>query len=102
MSVQQENRWKRKCINDFNVVSDRQIESEAFTMPRSPRLPVAPLPANPTRREVRNWMRLNWAGYETATALAEGVNVALNLPKEWLDDPDHWVWDEAMLAHIHN
>jgi len=99
MTVAQENRWKRKCIADFNAVNDRQIEAEAFSRPKFTRLPVAPPSANPTRREVRNWMRLNWSDYETATALAEGVNVALNLPKEWLDDPDHWVWDEALLAH---
>ena len=44
-------------------------------------------------------MRLHWSEYENATVLAEAANVVFNMPQSWLDDPDHWVWDEALLAH---
>lgn len=59
--------------------------------------PRAPVPTrqhrNPSKAAVRRWMRLHAEEYETATALAEGCNAALNLPQEWLDDSEHWVWD---------
>lgn len=100
MGVAQENRCKRRLIEQGNAVTDARRIIEAATMVRKPRLPVAPPAAItlPSRRAVRSWMRNNAAEYETATALAEGANAALDLPQNWLDDEAHWVWDEAAMA----
>lgn len=98
MGVAQENRCKRRLIEQGNAVNDARRIIEAATMLRKPQLPVAPPAAPPSRRAVRSWMLNNAADYESATALAEGANAALDLPQHWLDDEAHWVWDEAALA----
>lgn len=43
-------------------------------------------------------MLRNAQDYESATAIAEGANAALDLPNGAMDDPEHWVWDEAVRA----
>lgn len=94
-SVKQENRWRKLLHDRANESASRNIQAEAASMKRSPRLaPVGPAP-DPSRRQVRAWMCANADSYETATQLAEGANAALNLPQHWLDDGEHWVWDEA-------
>lgn len=95
MSVRQENRNRRR-LQYFN---DRRnalhLQAEAAAQVRDPRPPVGqPKPAA-TRQQVRRWMRRNAADYDTATALVEAANVALDLPAGAMDDPDHWVWEEA-------
>lgn len=70
--------------------------SRAVEIKQNPRLPVpAQQHRSPSKAAVRRWMRLNAAEYETATELAEACNAALDLPHEWLDDCDHWVWEIA-------
>lgn len=68
--------------------------------------------AEPTQESVRNWMR--WAlradlrdregclvapqtGEANLTRLAEAAAEHFD-HDEWLDDPDHWVWDVAIDA----
>lgn len=50
----------------------------------------------PARSDITAWMHKNWFDYETATELAEAADAYFELPSEWLDDPDHWIWEEAM------
>lgn len=97
-SVKQENRWRKLLHGRASEAEARNIQAEAATMQRKPRLaPVAPAP-EPSRKQVRSWMRENADEYETATELAEGANAALRLPQNYLDDSEHWVWDEAAAA----
>ena len=61
-------------------------------------------PKIPTiRAEVAAWMRMNRARYmEFGTGkpeyrqLAEGAATVFG--PRWLDDPQHWIWEEAILA----
>ena len=99
MSVAMENRWKRRTIAEAQAANDQRRQREVIRRPLTERKPVPAADLAPTRREVRRWMRLHASEYETATALAEGANAALDLPKEWLDDEIHWVWDEAEREH---
>lgn len=97
-TVKQENRWRKLLYLRANEATSRQISAEAAALERGPRrASVGPAPDTP-RRQVRSWMRTNADNYETATQLAEGANAALNLPQHWLDDCEHWVWDEAAKA----
>ena len=43
-------------------------------------------------------MRAAAEDYDTATALAEGANAALELPAGAMDDDSHWIWEEAIKA----
>ena len=96
MSVRQENRWRRMLAADATAINDRRREVEAAFMPHGPRPPVVrPAPA-PTRRDVRRWMRASAEEYETSTQLAEGCCAAMDLPCGWLDDPTHWIWEDAL------
>ena len=61
------------------------------------RLQAPPLKPAAEKRSVIRWMRLHATEYDVATQLVEGANAALDLPKEWLDDDAHWIWDEAAL-----
>ena len=100
MSVRQENRWKKRVIEEGRKESDRQREIEAMFMERKPRpLAAAPQP-NPSRRQVRSWMRANAHDYEDATHLAEAANAEFKLPADWLDSETHWIWEEALDAVI--
>lgn len=99
-SVKKENRWRKLLHEQASEAEARRIQAEAIAMRRGPRLtPVGPAP-DATRRQVRSWMRANADEYETATEIAEGANAALRLPQHWLDDSEHWVWEEAMAAEI--
>lgn len=62
-----------------------------------------PVPEGKDNR-VLKWMQgeLEWLrSYDdpdpTATELAESAAEAFGRA-EWLDDPDHWVWDAAVIA----
>lgn len=95
MSVRQENRNRRRLqyFNDRRAAL--QLQAEAATQVRGPRPTVGqPNPAA-TRQQVRSWMRRNADYYDTATAMVEAANAALDLPAGAMDDPDHWVWEEA-------
>ena len=98
MSVQQEHRYQKLVISQGRIATDRQRLIEAMFMERSPRpVLVQPLP-NASRRQVRSWMRRNAEGFDSATALAEAANAALDLPAGAMDDEGHWVWEEAVSA----
>lgn len=75
----------------------RDLIRRVFELEQRPRKPLPPSSVHraPSKAAVRRWMRLNAYDYETATELAEGCNAALDLPQEWLDDPEHWVWEIA-------
>jgi hypothetical protein len=98
MSVRQENRYKTQSIASFHQVGTLAGQNEALR--RASRQPGQQVKTSDTatRRQVRNWLRLNAVDYEGATALAEAANTALSLPSGALDDPDHWIWDEALSA----
>ena len=97
-SARKENRWKKQIQESNDTSSDRKMEVEAFFMERPNRKEPVP-PAPPAcRRTVRAWMLRNAQDYESATAIAEGANAALDLPNGAMDDPGHWVWDEAVRA----
>lgn len=99
MSVKQENRYRKLVINQGRASADRQREIEAAFMPRQPRIPAPPATATvASRAQVRAWMRREASAYDTATALAEAANIALDLPPGAMDDETHWVWEEAMQA----
>lgn len=54
----------------------------------------------PDRAPVRKWMDLHARDHKTATELAEAAAAAFDVDEEGgpLDDPDHWIWDEAVDA----
>lgn len=99
VSVKQENRW-RKHLHDEAMNAERKRHAAlCIGLKRAPR---APLPqvrsATASRARVRAWMRAAADDYDTATALAEGANAALELPAGAMDDETHWVWEEAIKA----
>ena len=98
MSVRQENRFKVQSVARFRQagILAGQLESLRREQRRPNQQTAIPIAAS--RRQVRNWMRLNAEDYETETALAEAANIALTLPCGAMYDPDHWVWDEALNA----
>ena len=98
MSVRQENRFRAQSLARFRQagILAGQIESLHRKQRRSDQQAATPMAVS--RRQVRNWMRLNAEDYETETALAEAANVELALPSGAMDDPDHWIWDEAFDA----
>lgn len=98
MSAASEGRTKAMWIRQHGEASAALRESEILSRgPIKPQV-IPAAPADPTRREVRNWMRRNGAEYETATEIVEACNVGMSLPIGWSGDPDHWVWDEAVLT----
>lgn len=97
-SVRKENRWKQTVYAANDEITRRQREAEAACLVRGPRPAIVPPPPNATRRQVRNWMRRNVEGFESATELAEAANAALDLPPGAMDDEGHWVWEEALSA----
>ncbi len=51
-----------------------------------------------TQNDAYRWMlRQLESGAHTATWLVEDYCYMRN-KRDWLDDPDHWVWDAAVLA----
>jgi hypothetical protein len=48
------------------------------------------------------WMRLHAAEYGTSTELAEAAAAEFGVDEVGgpLDDPDHWVWDAALVEAI--
>lgn len=99
VSVKQENRW-RKHLHDEAIDAERKRHAAlCMGIKRSPR---APLPqvrsATASRARVRAWMHAAAEDYDTATALAEGANAALELPAGAMDDESHWIWEEAIKA----
>lgn len=57
------------------------------------------LPRDLSRRQIRVFLDANAEDYDGPTALVEAADLAFDLPESWLDDPDHWIWDEAFEAH---
>lgn len=98
MSVRQENRFRAQSIARFRETDILAGQLEAAG--RKSREPgrQATASSTATRRQVRNWMRRNAEDYDGPTALAEAANIALVLPYGAMDDPDHWIWDEAVEA----
>ena len=90
--------FRRKADQEQEPTIMRDMMRRAVELEQHPRNPLPPSksPIAPSKAAVRRWMRLNAAEYETATELAEGCNAALDLPQEWLDDPEHWVWEIAI------
>ena len=97
-SARKENRWKKTLYATHDEIARRQREAEAACLVRGTRPAIVPPPPSATRRQVRNWMRRNVEGFETATELAEAANAALDLPTGAMDDECHWVWEEALSA----
>ena len=99
VSVKQENRW-RKHLHDEAIEAERkQHAALCIGLKRPPRSPLPQVRnATASRASVRAWMRAAAEDYDTATALAEGANAALELPSGSMDDETHWVWEEAIKA----
>lgn len=98
MSVRQENRFKAQSIARFRQAGTLAGELEALRRGKRRQDQQTALPGSASRRQVRNWMCQNAGDYDGATALAEAANIALSLPPDAMGDPDHWIWDEALLA----
>ena len=101
MSVKQENRWSRRLYLENQSRNDRAREIEAAFMERGERRQrqtEKKVSTEATRRQCRAWMQSNAEEYKCSTQLAEAANIALELPHGALDDPEHWVWEEAYLA----
>ena len=100
MSVRQENRYRALVRRTFDSAQDQRLLQESLRLVR-PARPAAASPTTPicaTRHQAHQWMRRAAADYDNATNLAEAANVALHLPEGAMDDPDHWVWEEALCA----
>lgn len=99
MSVQSEQRWKRRGQRENNEQAALAGMIAGLGLHRSPRVAAATTTRNHTRAYVRQWMAAHAAEYgDGYTALAEGANASLRLPEDCLDDETHWIWDEALLA----
>lgn len=98
MGVAQENRNRKRIIEQGRAADDRKRLIEAATMVRAPRKPAIPPEPGARRRDVRAWMRHNAHEYDCATQLAEAANVIFKFPGDGLDDESHWCWDEAAEA----
>ena len=98
MSVRQENRFKVQSVARFRQAGILAGQFESLRREqRRPDQQVA-MPITASRRQVRNWMRLNAEDYDGPTQLVEAANIAFTLPCGAMDDPDHWIWDEALSA----
>ena len=98
MSVQSEQRWKRRGQRENNEQAALAGMIAGLGLPRSPRVAAATTTRNHTRAYVRQWMVANIHEVDNYTLLAEAAADKLDLPQEWLDDETHWIWDEALLA----
>lgn len=99
VSVKQENRWRKHLHDEALNAERRRHEVLCIDLKRPPRAPTPKVrSATASRASVRAWMRAAAEGYDTATALAEGANAALELPSGGMDDELHWVWEEAIKA----
>ena len=47
------------------------------------------------RTEVRRYMHQHVAEHDNLTAMAEDAALAFE-QDQWLDDPDHWIWELAI------
>ena len=99
MSVRQENRFRAQSIARFREAGTLAGQLEAAGRKSRETSQQVAQSSTATRRQVRNWMRRNAEDCDGPTALAEAANIALVLPYGAMDDPDHWVWDEAADAH---
>lgn len=55
------------------------------------------------KKAVKQWMQLHANEYKNSTELAEdAAHYAVGDNDEWLDDPDHWVWELAIDAKPEN
>ena len=99
MSVRQENRFRAQSIARFREAGVLAGQIEAAGRERREPSQQAARSGTATRRQVRNWMRRNAEDHDGPTAVAEAASIALALPYGAMDDPDHWVWDEAFDAH---
>lgn len=98
MSVKQENRWKKYLHEKNKEIERKEHDALALAIIRPAREPLATAKSTTaTKAQVRSWMRraVDDDEYDDCTSLAEGANAALELPPEAMDDPDHWVWEEA-------
>lgn len=99
VSVKQENRWRKHLHDDALNAERRRHAALCIGLNRPPRAPLERARSAPTSRaNVRAWMRAAADDYDTATALAEGANAALELPAGAMDDESHWIWEEAIKA----
>jgi hypothetical protein len=98
MSARSENRYKANSVSRFYEESAKAGEATALGRPARQPAAKAGQQATASRRKARGWMRQNATEYETATELAEATAAALVLPPGALDDPEHWIWDEAFEA----
>lgn len=98
MSVRQENRFKAQSLARVREADGLARQLEALRHQPRQQGQQGVEPGSTTKRQVRNWMRRNAADYAVATALAEAANIALSLPSGAMDDPNHWIWDEALDA----
>ena len=98
MSVQSEQRWKRRGQRENNEQAALAGMIAGLGLPRSPRVAAATTTRNHTRAYVRQWMAANIHEVDNYTFLAEAAADKLDLPQEWLDDETHWIWEEALRA----
>lgn len=99
VSVKQENRWRKHLHDEALNAERKQHAALCIDLKRSPRVPLPQVRnATASRASVRAWMRAAADDYDTATALAEGANAALELPAGAMDDESHWIWEEAIKA----
>ena len=99
VSVKQENRWRKHLHEEALETEKRRHAALCLDLNRPPRLAPPKVPsATASRAKVRAWMRASADDYETATALAEGANAALELPAGAMDDETHWIWEDAIKA----
>lgn len=99
VSVKQENRWRKHLHDDAITAERKQHAALCINLKRPSREPLPQMRSTiASRASVRAWMRNAAGDYDTATALAEGANAALELPAGAMDDESHWIWDEAIKA----
>ena len=99
MSVRQENRWKKHLHEKASEIERKQHDALTLVTIRPAREPLASHKSTTaTKAQVLAWMRraIEDDGYDDCTSLAESANAALELPPGAMDDPDHWVWEEAV------
>ena len=100
VSVKQENRWRKHLHDEALDAERRRHAALCIGVNRPPRAPLEKVRSATTasRAKVRAWMRAAAEDYDTATALTEGANAALELPAGAMDDESHWIWEEAIKA----
>jgi hypothetical protein len=96
MGAAKEARYKAASISAHQRQGQRLADLERAAMPKTGRAIAQDLDAPPSKSVIRRWMRLHVAEYDGATQLAEGANAEFGLPSNWLDNPDHWIWEMAL------